>query len=901
MGLVLLLSFTSVLFAKPRPKAKVMPLKAPLAAKATVDTVFFDNFETDTMGWDTMDMATQEPYWNINTYSPIGAYAGQHWWCGTNDFAGVWPNSPGYGNGWVQMLQSPAFDLTAISSDSVQLKFYHYYNIEPPGGGDDWDCVNLWGSTDGGDNWFILRPDTIRSQGGGTAAYNLKKSYAWTYTGMVPDTFPVPGWGGTNGAWKYVAFDLSAYKGQNLSLRFATVSDPLESDENGGPYHGAWYIDNISVDTVYNTGVRGPIFFDDCELGNLGWTAGSKPPKIHWHKTTFRSASATQSWYCGDDSTRQYWWGYSDAIVSPLIDLTPVQNTQPCYVDFKVFPALPDDGTDANTYWDCYSVDISADSGKSWAGVTPYIYIDNTAAWVDQSVIGVLDISNYIGKVVKIRIGMSSDGDFNVGEGLYVDDFIVTGKTREPLPGPSTILLVDNDGNAVDLKAESWTKYMEASVANLGYRYSLATIGTNKVMPTGYLEQFPVVIWNLGANYDGKAGASYKALTPYDQENLKSYLDNGGKLWMAGQTYFGFSAPALDTTVHPNLWSDYLHLAPDNGWINTTCYTGTGVASDPIGDGLYDSLLYDPINGGGAIWTTPNYGYSLTPDPAFSDAAGFLTDDGANFIGIRYWDGVSGNYQMVYTSFPFEAVSSQLKRDTLASRIIQWLLPGAPEYMPPAVPTGLTAAQQYDSVVCAWNANSEPDLVGYNVYRALQVGLPVWVKIGTVATNSFVDKSITDGAIYHYAVTAFDDKLPANESVLSTWFYLQVTSWKGVEGEPVASSPRYFSLGQNTPNPFSRSTNIQFALPAQSRVRLVVYNITGQQVRTLVDDNLNPGFHNITWNGSDKSGQAVANGIYFYRMTATNSNNSGGSASGGEASGSNGQKFAQTKRLNLVK
>jgi len=885
MGLVLLLGVTANVFAKPRPKAKVMPFKAPLAAKAVVDTVFFDNFETDTMGWDTMDMASQEPYWHIDTYSPIGAFAGHHWWCGTNDFAGVWPNSPGYGNGWVQMLQSPAFDLTTVTSDSVQLKFYHYYNIEPPGGGEDWDCVNLWGSTDGGDKWFILRPDTIRSQGGGTAAYNLKKSYAWTYTGMVPDTFPVPGWGGTNGAWKYVAFDLSPYKGQSLSLRFATVSDPLESDENGGPYRGAWYVDNISVDTVYNSGVRGPIFFDDCESGNLGWTAGSKPPKINWHKTTYRSTSSSHSWYCGDEATKQYWWGYSDAIVSPLIDLTPVQNTQPCYVDFKVFPALPDDGSDANTFFDSYSVDISADSGKSWVGVTPYIYIDNRAAWVDQSVIGVLDISNYIGKIVKIRIGMNSDGDFNVGEGLYVDDFIVTGKTREILPPPATILLVDNDGNAVDLAANSWTKYMESSLANLGYRYSLATIGSNKVMTPGYLEQFPTVIWNLGSNFDYRTGPGYRALTAVDQVNIMAYLDNGGKLWMSGQYYFFANGTQLDTTVHPNFWMDYLHLAPENGWAATTSYWGYGETGDPIGDGLADSLLYDPLNGG-YPWTGPSKAYSLNPDGANYPVAGFMMNDDSTFNGLRYQDAGAG-YKLVYTAFPFEAVSSQLKRDTLASRVIQWLLPGAPEYMPPAVPVGLAAVQQYDSVVCAWNANSEPDLAGYNVYRALQVGLPVWVKIGTVTTNSFMDKSITAGAVYHYAVTAFDDKLPANESVLSSWFYLQAVAWKtGVEGEPVASAPGYFSLGQNNPNPFNRSTSIQLALPAQSRIRLVVYNITGQQVKTLVDDNLNSGYHNITWNGRDQSGQSVANGIYFYRM---------------EASGANGQKFAQTKRLNLVK
>jgi hypothetical protein len=888
ISLALLLSVTANVFAKPRPVPKALPKPEYLSAKATVDTVFFDDFETDTMGWDTMDMASQPPYWHIDTYSPIGAFAGHHWWCGTNDFAGTWKVSPGYGNGWVQMLQTPVIDLTTTVSDSVQLKFYHYYNIEPPTPpADDWDCVNLWGSIDGGLNWVLLFPDTIRSEGGGTSAYNLKKSYAWTYTGMVPDTFPVPGWGGSNSAWKYVVFDLSPYKGQNLSLRFATVSDPLESDENStAGYHGAWYVDNVSIDTVYNSGQRGPVFFDDCESGNLGWTAGSKPPKIHWHKTTARSVSPTQSWYCGDDSTGQYWWGYSDAIVSPLIDLTMVQNTQPCYVDFKVFPALPDDGNDANTYFDSYSVDVSADSGKSWIGVTDYIYIDNTAAWVDQSVIGVLDISSYIGKVVKIRIGLNSDGDFNVGEGLYVDDFIVTGKTREILPPPATILLVDNDGNAVDLKDESWTKYMESSISNLGYRYSLATIGSNKVMTPGYLEQFPLVVWNLGANFDYRTGPNYRALTFLDQENIMAYLNNGGKLWMSGQYYFFANGTQLDTTVHPNLWMDYLHLAPENGWAAVTTYWGYGQSGDPIGDGLADSLLYDPLNGG-YPWTGPDKAYSLNPDTPSVDVSGFMINDDGSFNGLRYQDAGLG-YRLVYTAFPFEAVSSQLKRDTLASRIIHWLLPGTPEYMPPAVPTGFTAIQLYDSVICSWNANSEPDLAGYNVYRSLQAGLPVWVKIGTVTTieNSFVDKAITDGAIYHYAVTAFDDKLPPNESVLSSWFYLQVTSWKGVEGEPVASSPRYFSLGQNNPNPFSRSTNIQFALPAQSRVRLVVYNITGQQVRTLVDGTLNSGYHNIAWNGSDQSGRAAANGIYFYRM---------------EASGANGQKFAQTKRLNLVK
>jgi hypothetical protein len=268
------------------------------------------------------------------------------------------------------------------------------------------------------------------------------------------------------------------------------------------------------------------------------------------------------------------------------------------------------------------------------------------------------------------------------------------------------------------------------------------------------------------------------------------------------------------------------------------------------------------------------------------DVQGFMTNDDGSFNGLRYQDAGKG-YKFVYTAFPFEAVSAQYKRDTLAARIIGWLLPGAPEYDPPAVPSGLAAVQDYDSVVCTWNANTEPDLAGYNIYRALQVGLPVWVKLGSSATNSFVDKSITAGAIYHYAVTAYDDKNPANQSAFSPWVYLQATDWKsGTGGDPLAGTPRFFALGQNSPNPCGGITSISFSLPVASRVKLSVYNITGQLVKTLVDGQAGAGHHSTAWNGRDQGGQAAATGIYFYRM---------------EAAGADGRRFAQTKRLNLVK
>lgn len=80
--------------------------------------------------------------------------------------------------------------------------------------------------------------------------------------------------------------------------------------------------------------------------------------------------------------------------------------------------------------------------------------------------------------------------------------------------------------------------------------------------------------------------------------------------------------------------------------------------------------------------------------------------------------------------------------------------------------------------------------------------------------------------------------------------------------------PDAFSIGQNYPNPFNPSTTIRYALPEQMSVRIVIYNVLGQQVRTLVNDIQRPGNYSIVWNGTDRVGRLVASGIYFYRIDA---------------------------------
>lgn len=82
------------------------------------------------------------------------------------------------------------------------------------------------------------------------------------------------------------------------------------------------------------------------------------------------------------------------------------------------------------------------------------------------------------------------------------------------------------------------------------------------------------------------------------------------------------------------------------------------------------------------------------------------------------------------------------------------------------------------------------------------------------------------------------------------------------------SNPLDFALYQNYPNPFNPMTTIRFALPVESRVTVDVYNMLGQAVRTLVNEELSPGYHAVTWNGTNNLEQHPVSGVFLVRLLA---------------------------------
>jgi hypothetical protein len=78
------------------------------------------------------------------------------------------------------------------------------------------------------------------------------------------------------------------------------------------------------------------------------------------------------------------------------------------------------------------------------------------------------------------------------------------------------------------------------------------------------------------------------------------------------------------------------------------------------------------------------------------------------------------------------------------------------------------------------------------------------------------------------------------------------------------------ALQGNYPNPFNPTTEISFSLQQSGICFLDIYNVKGEKVTTLVEQQLDAGTHTATWNGTDSVGKPVSSGVYFYRMKAGN-------------------------------
>jgi endo-1,4-beta-xylanase len=132
-----------------------------------------------------------------------------------------------------------------------------------------------------------------------------------------------------------------------------------------------------------------------------------------------------------------------------------------------------------------------------------------------------------------------------------------------------------------------------------------------------------------------------------------------------------------------------------------------------------------------------------------------------------------------------------------------------------------------------------------------------------------------------YLVRSDGSERPAME-----WLWDYVPSTTAIKfPSAVGSKPECFHLHQNYPNPFNPWTEITYKIPEPGHVKMEIYNLSGQSVRTLVDEVQFPGEHTVQWNALDDSGNRVPSGVYFYNLRAEGSS----------------QPFTESRKMLLLK
>ena len=754
---------------------------------------------------------------------------GASYWCADET---IGPDG-GYLDEWMQYLDTPTISVNPGDALFSQIKF----EIEDYAGAvvagsctDGWDAANVRISADGGDTWELLVDPRN--------PYDFDCGYGWIYNDSEYETGGslnqvAAGWGGSSSGWIDFEADLSPWAGQDVIIRYAFGSDPAYNTNDQTDMTG-FQVDNITVGS----------FLDDCDGST---DSNSMIPSGEVWEAMFYDYLACEDerpGACGD------WEQYVPGLAfngNVLHDISHLAGKNVLIKFTSRYDDNDDGGVGAGIFIDDFRIykessgnypapeNLTAESGDGevmleWqdmnlSGTFDYDFTNNTPLGgitmngestsyagekydiAGESTVESIEIFNINAANASVTIaGFSRQGS------LYSSDPLYTMEVNLPLA---------NDWNTIDLSGMGWTFTNGFILAHTFDNVVSAALDETAIPSTNSMILFQGGSWDTWANSAAGSGGAVG-----DGEwGIKSTITQSG----AGVTY--------------NVQRDGVQVASG---IETYMYTDTGLINNSVYTYTVSATYPDGTE------SDPSESVEVTPQAQTVHQESW--DDGTAEVE---WN-PDGSGQLAAVRFSAHDAGEQLIR-------FHWYQVGDGGAFYVKVwedDNGMPGSEVLSLVQVAGNTDgwNVRDLVAEN----LDVTCDFWIGMKRFSSSMpiGIDTSSDSGNSMNS-----DDGTAWNAVGGNIMFMVDIDA--GEEGgEPCVLSntddmiPSVFEVSNAYPNPFNPSTTIDINIPESGLLNVGVYNLKGQLMSTLINEDVYPGSYSLAWDASN-----LTSGLYIFSVS----------------------------------
>ena len=844
--------------------------------------VFRDSLETRSSpsnegGWTHQDASFQPAAWHIDT---VYGCQGHAFWCGRIDSSWVNDaNRRGYDNNWTQILTN--FVNLSGAASPVKISFKHQMETEASF---DFGTLEVF-DIDG--FWIPLRTWSGSVHGSGGAPCD-------TFTIQIPDSI------------------IAKYN--PIQFRFIFTSDIEGSAADGiSSPADSWSVDNVTV----KAGVSDLRFFDDFESGQGTWTVSTFPPVgDNWRiqanvpAEQVCTANTSKVWTVTSPSTGALVPRIDDKLISPPVF---VNKADQVFLGFDVYRNLP---LLACFYYNVQFRTRNVGAAWSlWSQSSSQIYFGAEKEWMRQTValpgaagkdsvqfmLNVKDYSQvycggvstpsgtavYFDNLALGVIGLSPPSIVVTELDLFQDTF-----NTAPFWADDNINTPSGDSTSVRLSASHGLKQATFFYSlNGGSFASLPLTPFGPSIPAAYSADVPAGSYARGTRvryYFSVTDSLNATVTlPSDALAASHYFDatvlpaiQSPSGTCAGDTakvlyVNAFSGPGGGASMDQSLTSlglrfdrydvnaaeNSLGNAPGGGTPGPTRYWPATSAATL---GMYSAIIWDVGERSSSTLTPEDQQLLQT----------WIKRPGANRGLLAAGDNLA--YDLVFNgqdtgTFVTCTLGALFLRDIWENAPQDSLTPtlrGAAGTRIASEPFPLDgqcpSINRFDALTTSSCAGSKAR--GWIVYpNAMLASIEKRDSVGVVADSS---RSVLLGFSLGGIPSTTRRNLLLYRTIVEEFEVPGCYVATGVEETSTPAASPTARLFGAAPNPFNPWTSIRFVLARPARVRLLIFDVSGAQVRNLADRMLPAGEHHITWDGKNDHGRELASGAYFYRLEA---------------------------------